>query len=30
MSERGVDFADTGTLVDQPFQARHLEGMVRC
>ncbi|MGY2052713.1 Cj0069 family protein [Methylobacterium sp. JK268] len=30
MAERAVDFAAGGTLVDQPFQSRHLEGMVRC
>ncbi len=30
LAERAVDFAAGGTLVDQPFQARHLEGMVRC
>jgi hypothetical protein len=30
MAGRAADFADGGTLVDQPFQARHLEGMVRC
>jgi hypothetical protein len=30
MAERAVDFADAGGLVDQPFQPRHLEGMVRC
>jgi hypothetical protein len=30
MAERAADFADGGTLVDQPFQARHLEGMIRC
>ncbi|ACA20427.1 conserved hypothetical protein [Methylobacterium sp. 4-46] len=29
MAERLVDFTHAGTLVDQPFQARHLEGMVR-
>jgi len=30
MAERAADFAAGGTLVDQPFQPRHLEGMVRC
>jgi hypothetical protein len=30
MAERAADFADGGTLVDQPFQVRHLEGMIRC
>ncbi|ACL57211.1 Cj0069 family protein [Methylobacterium nodulans] len=30
MAERVADFTDGGTLVDQPFQARHLEGMIRC
>ncbi|MBY0250805.1 MAG: Cj0069 family protein [Methylobacterium organophilum] len=30
LAERVADFASGGTLVDQPFQARHLEGMVRC
>ena len=30
LTERVADFAAGGTLVDQPFQARHLEGMVRC
>ena len=30
LAERAADFAAGGTLVDQPFQARHLEGMVRC
>lgn len=30
MSERAFDFTAGGTLVDQPFQARHLEGMIRC
>src|SRR3954451_47556 len=30
MAERAVDFAGGDTLIDQPFQARHLEGMVRC
>ncbi|GJE47025.1 hypothetical protein GOFOIKOB_0044 [Methylobacterium tardum] len=30
LAERGADFAAGGALVDQPFQARHLEGMVRC
>ncbi|WP_132255663.1 Cj0069 family protein [Methylobacterium segetis] len=30
LAERASDFAAGGTLVDQPFQARHLEGMVRC
>lgn len=30
LAERTADFATGGTLVDQPFQARHLEGMVRC
>lgn len=30
MEEQAINFAATGTLIDQPFQARHLEGMVRC
>ncbi|MEA1834931.1 Cj0069 family protein, partial [Methylobacterium durans] len=30
LAERASDFGAGGTLVDQPFQARHLEGMVRC
>jgi hypothetical protein len=30
LAERAADFAAGGTLVDQPFQMRHLEGMVRC
>ncbi|MGX9983186.1 Cj0069 family protein [Methylobacterium fujisawaense] len=30
LAERASDFAAGITLVDQPFQARHLEGMVRC
>lgn len=30
LSERREDFGEGGGLVDQPFQARHLEGMVRC
>jgi len=30
MAEREVDFAEAGGLVDQAFQPRHLEGMVRC
>ncbi len=30
LAERAADFAAGGTLVDQPFQARHLDGMVRC
>jgi hypothetical protein len=30
MAERARDFGEAGGLVDQPFQARHLEGMVRC
>ena len=30
MAERAADIAEAGGLVDQPFQARHLEGMVRC
>ncbi|VUD71247.1 hypothetical protein MET9862_01825 [Methylobacterium symbioticum] len=30
LAERAADFAAGGPLVDQPFQARHLEGMVRC
>lgn len=30
LAERAADFAAGVTLVDQPFQARHLEGMVRC
>jgi hypothetical protein len=28
--ERREDFGMGGGLVDQPFQARHLDGMVRC
>ena len=30
VAERAADFEAGGGLVDQPFQARHLEGMVRC
>jgi hypothetical protein len=30
MAERAADFGEAGGLVDQPFQPRHLEGMVRC
>ncbi|MFL5298157.1 MAG: Cj0069 family protein [Phenylobacterium sp.] len=30
MAERAADFVGGGGLVDQPFQPRHLEGMVRC
>ena len=30
LAERAADFGAGDTLVDQPFQARHLEGMVRC
>ncbi|ACL62987.1 Cj0069 family protein [Methylobacterium nodulans] len=30
MEERAVNFTAAGTLIDQPFQARHLEGMIRC
>jgi hypothetical protein len=30
MAERAADFEAGGGLVDQPFQPRHLEGMVRC
>ena len=30
LAERREDFGIGGGLVDQPFQARHLEGMVRC
>jgi hypothetical protein len=30
IAERMADFEAGGGLVDQPFQARHLEGMVRC
>lgn len=30
MTERMADLAAGGGLVDQPFQPRHLEGMVRC
>ncbi|HXA38784.1 MAG TPA: Cj0069 family protein [Phenylobacterium sp.] len=30
MAERAADFTAGGGLVDQPFQPRHLEGMVRC
>lgn len=30
LAERAADFAAGGTLVNQPFQVRHLEGMVRC
>lgn len=30
LSERREDFGLGGGLVDQPFQARHMDGMVRC
>ena len=30
MSERLEDFGAGGGLVDQPFQARHMDGMIRC
>src|ERR671932_137444 len=30
MAERAADFQDGGMLIDQPFQTRHLEGMIRC
>ncbi|KRB43928.1 Cj0069 family protein [Phenylobacterium sp. Root700] len=30
MTERGADFADGGRLIDQPFQPRLPEGMIRC
>jgi len=30
LAERREDFTTGGGLVDQPFQARHLDGMVRC
>ena len=30
LAERGEDFGVGGGLVDQAFQARHLDGMVRC
>jgi len=30
IAERAGDFAEAGGLVEQPFQPRHLEGMVRC
>lgn len=30
LAERGGDFGMGGGLVDQPFQARHMDGMVRC
>jgi hypothetical protein len=30
VAERATDFEDNGSLVDQAFQARHLDGMVRC
>jgi len=31
LAERAPDFApEVGGLVEQPFQARHLEGMIRC
>jgi hypothetical protein len=30
VAERTADFGAAGGLVDQPFQPRHLEGMVRC
>jgi hypothetical protein len=30
LAERASDFAAGSALVDQPFQERHLEGMIRC
>ena len=30
IAERAADFGEAGGLVEQPFQPRHLEGMVRC
>jgi hypothetical protein len=30
VAERTSAFGDAGGLVEQPFQARHLEGMIRC
>jgi len=30
MAERAADFADGGRLIDQPFQPRLPEGMIRC
>ncbi|MES3028399.1 MAG: Cj0069 family protein [Pseudomonadota bacterium] len=30
MAERAADFTDDGRLIDQPFQARLPEGMIRC
>lgn len=30
LEECSVNFTDAGILIDQPFQARHLEGMIRC
>jgi len=30
IAERAADFAEAGGLVEQPFQPRHLDGMVRC
>lgn len=30
LAERREDFGMGGGLIDQPFQARHMEGMVRC
>jgi len=30
IAERSADFAEAGGLVEQPFQPRHLEGMIRC
>ena len=30
VAERASDFAEGGGLVEQPFQPRHLDGMVRC
>ena len=30
VAERAADFEDGGSLVDQAFQARYLEGMIRC
>jgi len=30
LAERAADFEDGGALVDQAFQPRHLDGMVRC
>lgn len=30
LAERATDFGEAGGLVEQPFQPRHLDGMVRC